>query len=49
LVEGQSNSIDAIQLKEYLAPSTLKLPKSKPYTSREKARLEELLSMELRL
>ncbi|KAI8899269.1 hypothetical protein BC833DRAFT_586561 [Globomyces pollinis-pini] len=48
LVEGQKSSIDAIQLKEHLV-----LPKGIPkvekyFTDREKTRLEELLSADLR-
>ncbi|KAJ3324649.1 hypothetical protein HDV06_006542 [Boothiomyces sp. JEL0866] len=47
LVEGQNSSIDAIQLKEHLViPKTV--PKVEKYiTSKEKSRVEELLSMDL--
>ncbi|KAJ3352935.1 hypothetical protein HDU91_005942 [Kappamyces sp. JEL0680] len=49
LVEGQSNSIDAIQLKEFLMP-TKKMPSSDSiFTSRERARVEELLSMNFKI
>jgi hypothetical protein len=46
-VEGQSNSIDAIQLKEFLLPSKIDHETDQEYlfSAREKARVEELLSM----
>lgn len=45
LVEGQSNSIDAIQLKEFLVPFQTSVEPEYTFTAREKARLEELVSM----
>ena len=47
MVEGQSNSIDAIQLKEFLAPVDWgECEEEYVFTARERARLEELVSMD---
>lgn len=48
LVEGQSNSIDAIQLKEFLVPVEREGGEGFEYafSARERARLEELVSMD---